>query len=104
MAEIATYLCSNLTCRLEMRLARDFPVWHNHTPRELRTPAVHPSARSYVARYRSESYCASCKTTVELTIEGTCAQCSSLVRSEHMGTLCPRCNVGTLSMPHLRVY
>src|SRR4051812_23014492 len=104
MAEIATYTCSNLRCMFTVRLSRDFPVWRTDTPKELRTLSVHPSAREYITRYRSESFCGRCRNVVEYTEAHTCARCDTQVHTEHFSKPCPQCHKGTLAMPQLSVY
>ena len=104
MAEIATYSCSNTRCKLTLRLSRDFPLWQKHTPPELKSPANGISAKEYVLRYRSESFCKFCRAVVEYTEENCCFTCNAEVPTEHAAAECPRCKEGTLSMPHLLVY
>lgn len=104
MTEIATYKCPNIMCGLIFRLSRNFPVWHAHTPKELRKLPVSSSVRAYVARYRSESFCTRCRKVVEHTETNTCSLCDAEVHREHMGRACPQCRKGKLFMPWLSVY
>ena len=103
MAEIATYQCNNGKCAQFLRVAKRFPAWRPDTPRNLRTPVPSPEALEFVTHFRSESYCSSCNNVVDIT-EGTCPLCSSTIVEETPGSTCPRCNSGSLSLTHLRVY
>ncbi len=103
MAEIATYKCSNNLCSLTLHLSRDFPVWHPHTPRELRSPNPLPHVTPYIIRYRSESYCPQCRKVVEYE-NAACVVCGSEVPLEHAGRDCYQCEKGILIMPTLTVF
>ncbi len=89
MAEIATFMCSNVQCRMTMRLAHDFPVWD--------------ATREFVTRHRSETFCITCKKVVEYTNENACTVCDSDVEIENYNRACPRCKTGTFTMPHLSI-
>lgn len=104
MAEIATYRCSDRQCGFVLRLSRDFPLWKEHTPPQLKSPANAVSAKEYVLRYRSESFCKVCRSVVEYSDAYGCFNCNAEVPREHAAQECPRCTDGTLSMPHLLVY
>lgn len=86
MADIATYRCSNRQCLLTLRMASDFPVWNE--------------ARTSIVRYRSETFCTACNKVVEYAGDA-CVACASGVIAGNVGRACPRCAVGSLSMPHL---
>jgi len=89
MGDIATYKCSNLQCRLTLRLAGNFPVWDE--------------ARENITRYRSETFCAKCNKVVEYTSDNACAVCNHAVVINNIGRACPRCAAGTFAMPLLSV-
>ncbi len=103
MAEIATYLCDNGKCVQFLRVAKQFPAWRPDTPRNLRTPLPSAEALAFVTHFRSESYCTTCNSVVDI-VEDTCTLCGNTLIEEAPGSTCPRCNAGTLSLTHLRVY
>jgi hypothetical protein len=105
MAEIATYKCSNNLCGFLVRLSRDFPLWHNDTPRHLRSLSVAPQAHEYIVGTRSEVLCHNCQKVADQMSTGYCTHCKSEdVHQEQLGRICPRCGVGVFSMPKLSVY
>jgi hypothetical protein len=89
MGEIATYKCSNLQCRLTLRLAGNFPVWDE--------------ARKNIIRYRNETFCTSCNKVVEYNDANACTVCFAEVTGQNIGRVCPRCAAGTFTMPLLSV-
>lgn len=104
MAEVGTYTCSNQKCRFLVRLSSRFPVWRPETARELRTLRVTPQTEGFVARYRSELFCRTCKAVTESTETNTCVVCESQSVAEEAGQTCPRCNVGVFSLTTLSVF
>jgi hypothetical protein len=104
MAEIATYRCPDDKCRFVVRLSKDFPVWHQETPRHLRTLAVSPAAAEYVIGYRSESYCVDCRQVVNASADGSCAKCNGTnAFAEQSNRTCPQCLRGTLFIEDLKI-
>jgi len=89
MGEIATYKCSNLQCRLTLRLAGNFPVWDE--------------AKANIMRYRSETFCSNCNKVVEYSGANACTVCDHEVAVNNIGRVCPRCSAGTFAMPLLSV-
>jgi hypothetical protein len=103
MAEIATYVCTNLLCRYTVRLSRDFPVWHAHTPIHLRKLRISTEARPYIARYRSEAFCSPCKKTLDAD-DKACTTCASQTLLEMLSQMCPQCKKAEFVMPQLSIY
>ena len=104
MPEIATYKCSNYQCGLTLRLSKNFPVWHSHTPKEIRLRPGHPSAGAFIERLRSESFCLNCKKVVEYAEPNTCKACEGPVEAEQLGAACPLCGQGVMMMPRLSLF
>ena len=99
MAKINTFRCTGRECRYVIRTVEGFPVWHSHTPKQLRKLPVPPMSREYVAGYRSELLCRYCKKTVDAGDDLVCPRCMrGGIYINEAGHLCPQCVVGTLSL------
>ncbi len=105
MAEIASYICSNLKCRFAMRVSREMPLWKPGTPRALQSLSVRPEAQSFVLKYRSELFCHVCRTVVEHQDTKSCNACGAIdLRDEQVGKPCAQCPIGVFEMKKLIVY
>jgi len=103
MAEIATFTCANNRCRFTVRLSRDFPLWHEQTPKHLRSLTITPASRGYVKGLRSDIYCTTCKKVLDHDGSRACKKCGSHLHEDLTRHPCPQCAKAPITMPHLLV-
>jgi hypothetical protein len=101
MATVHIYRCTENQCHFMLRLGKEFPLWHESTPIELKKLPLSNASKEFVVGYRSESFCRYCKKTVESNADMVCTNCTrSGIYEDEGGRLCPQCFSGRLSIQH----
>jgi hypothetical protein len=61
-------------------------------------------AAPFIAGYKYERYCRSCKKAVPTTADLACGDCGSELYDDEHGHGCPRCSDGQMSLKHSKVF